>query len=149
MERNAPVFLKLAASSIKAMQCAMSIVRHTNNYRFFESMSLLHLGLLVLKSGCAHNTSLRWTAQDHTLNLDCALMLWKTNSNPTSLSKLSSFVMCDSQSMMAAVYILTGCFILWKRQWSKHQDSNVWGDQLGLSIVSDIMVHDVLGSVYC
>jgi hypothetical protein len=70
MEINAPVLLKLAASSIKTMQCAMSIVKHTNHYRFFESMSLMHLGLLVLKSGCAHHTSFRWTAQDHTLNLD-------------------------------------------------------------------------------
>jgi hypothetical protein len=31
----------------------------------------------VLKSGCAHHASFRWTAQDHTLNLDWALILWK------------------------------------------------------------------------
>ena len=72
---HAPLFLELAASSIKTMQCAMSNVRHTNHFRFFESMSLFPRSLLVLKCGCAHNPSTRWPTQDHALNLDRALIL--------------------------------------------------------------------------
>ena len=74
MAIHAPLFLELAASSIKTMQCAMSNLRHTNHYQHCKSMILFVRSILVLKCGRAHNPSTCWTAQDNALNLDRALI---------------------------------------------------------------------------